>query len=415
MTKKKPLQLFEAYGIELEYMIVDRDTLDVRPIADEVFKALTGGYNGTAPMGPVTWSNELALHVLELKCSEPVDDLVQLNKDCQQAIGEMNVLLATFNAKLMPTAAHPWMDPEKESFRWLHDNAEIYEAYDRIFNCKGHGWSNLQSVHINLPFSGDEQFARLHTAIRLLLPVLPALSASSPIIEGEFSGFLDKRLDYYQKNQQLIPSLCGRVIPDVMLSEKDYQQLIYHPIEKDIAPHDPDNILEAVWLNSRGAIARFDRGAIEIRIIDIQECPAADLAISALVIAFLKMLVEGDQVPLEAQQSLTTQSLYDIFQKVIKLGEDAVIRDQLYLNTLGIETEKGLITAGDLWKQIHARLLDIYPDLLAPWQHQLDMILDNGTLASRMVNCHKEDPEQLKAMFSQLADCLSNNSSFNGC
>jgi hypothetical protein len=27
------------------------------------------------------------------------------------------------------------------------------------------------------------------------------------------------------------------------------------------------------FANSRGAIARFDRGAIEIRVIDIQECP----------------------------------------------------------------------------------------------------------------------------------------------
>ena len=28
--------LFEVYGVEVEYMIVDRDTLAVRPVADEV-------------------------------------------------------------------------------------------------------------------------------------------------------------------------------------------------------------------------------------------------------------------------------------------------------------------------------------------------------------------------------------------
>lgn len=31
------LHLFEAFGIELEYMIVDQDTLDVKPIADQLF------------------------------------------------------------------------------------------------------------------------------------------------------------------------------------------------------------------------------------------------------------------------------------------------------------------------------------------------------------------------------------------
>ena len=50
----------------------------------------------------------------------------------------------------------------------------MYEAYDRIFDCRGHGWANLQAVHLNLPFSGDEEFGRLHAAIRLVLPIMPA-------------------------------------------------------------------------------------------------------------------------------------------------------------------------------------------------------------------------------------------------
>ena len=36
---------------------------------------------------------------------------------------------------------------------------------------------------LNLPFSSDEEFGRLHAAIRLLLPLLPALAASSPLVE----------------------------------------------------------------------------------------------------------------------------------------------------------------------------------------------------------------------------------------
>ena len=36
------LHLFEGYGIELEYMIVDRESLAVRPIADRVLEAAAG-------------------------------------------------------------------------------------------------------------------------------------------------------------------------------------------------------------------------------------------------------------------------------------------------------------------------------------------------------------------------------------
>ena len=85
-------------------------------------------------------------------------------------------------AILLPTAMHPWMDPHTETLLWPHGNRDIYHTYNRIFNCQGHGWSNLQSVHVNLAFKGDEEFGRLHGAIRLLLPLLPALAITSPCL-----------------------------------------------------------------------------------------------------------------------------------------------------------------------------------------------------------------------------------------
>jgi carboxylate-amine ligase len=416
MNKVSRLHLFDAFGIELEYMIVDIETLNVKPIADEVFKALTGEYVGEVNLGSVSWSNELALHVLELKCSVPTKDLVQLSQDFQDAVEQMNELLSSFNARLMPSAAHPWMNPETESFKWTHDNGEIYEAYDRIFDCKGHGWSNLQSTHINLPFCDDEEFAKLHAAIRLVLPLLPALSASSPIIGGKATGFLDKRLDYYQNNQKLIPSLTGQVIPEAVFTKSTYRKYIYSQIEQDIAPYDHDDILDPVWLNSRGAIARFDRGAIEIRIIDIQECPSADMAIANLVIAFLQMLVEEKTLSTEAQQEFKTEELYTTFKNVIRHGEHAVILNKPYLKAFGFDQNEE-ITASDFWKKMYHKLLNLYPERLAPWENQIHMILEQGTLASRVLASvnNNYDHSNLKMVYRELTDCLENNEMFDPC
>ena len=44
MSQPSRLHLFQAYGIELEYMIVDKDTLAVRPITDELLKHELGQY-----------------------------------------------------------------------------------------------------------------------------------------------------------------------------------------------------------------------------------------------------------------------------------------------------------------------------------------------------------------------------------
>jgi len=407
------LGLFQAYGIELEYMIVDRDTLNVRPIADQLLQLAAGKITNEFVNGPVTWSNELVMHVIELKCTQPTADLVQLCRDFADNVRRINELLSSFNARLMPGAAHPWMDPLSETQLWPHGNREIYQTYDRIFNCQGHGWSNLQSTHLNLPFANDQEFARLHAAIRILMPIMPALTASSPILNGAVTGLQDTRLNYYQHNQRKIPVLTGRVIPERAFSQSAYQKLIYGPIEEAIAPHDPDQLLEAVWLNSRGAIARFDRGAIEIRILDIQESPVADLALLNLIILTLRLLVEEKLCSWEVQERWEVEPLYAIFQEVVREGEQSRITDQAYLQMLGY-TATAATTTSQLWQHLYQTIRDTFPQALVPWQHTLDKALNEGTLSRRLLR-HLDQiysPANLKLVYSELCDCLHENDTF---
>ena len=59
-------------------------------------------------------------------------------------------------------------------------------------------------------------------------------------------------------------------------------RLFLNLLKKPLNHYDTKKILDHHFLNSRGAIARFDRNAIEIRLVDIQECPKADIAICVL-------------------------------------------------------------------------------------------------------------------------------------
>ena len=74
----KPLGLFDAYGVELEYMLVDAETLDVAPTADELLEAAAGEHTDEFENGPIAWNNELALHVIEFKCNGPRPSLAGL-------------------------------------------------------------------------------------------------------------------------------------------------------------------------------------------------------------------------------------------------------------------------------------------------------------------------------------------------
>ena len=53
------LHLFEAVGVELEYMIVDADRLDVSPITDRLFEQVAGEIVSDVEHDDIDWSNEL--------------------------------------------------------------------------------------------------------------------------------------------------------------------------------------------------------------------------------------------------------------------------------------------------------------------------------------------------------------------
>jgi len=158
------LGLFEAWGVELEYMLVSQKSLDVLPICDQLLTAEAGQLTADVHRGAIDWSNELVLHVVELKTAAPAPQLQGLAATFTTEVQHINKLLQPLHARLMPSAMHPWMDPIREMRLWPHDSSVVYQAFNRIFDCRGHGWANLQSVHLNLPFRDDHQFARLHAA-----------------------------------------------------------------------------------------------------------------------------------------------------------------------------------------------------------------------------------------------------------
>lgn len=408
--KASPYHLFQGYGIELEYMLVNKDTLEVMPVADDLLKYELGEIGSDFENGMITWSNELVLHVIELKSTKPENDLDALEKAFTRNISRINTILDEWNAMLMPSAAHPFMDPFKETRLWPHDNNEVYELYNTIFNCSGHGWSNLQSTHLNLPFTDDEEFAKLHASIRLLLPLLPVLCASSPLLDSKLTGMFDTRLHYYKANQSKIPCITGLVIPEAVFSYDDYKRQIYSKIEKDILEFNRENILDPVWVNSRGAIARFDRGSIEIRIMDIQECPAADLAIVNTVVKLLKALVEEKFCSLNNQMKMDTQMLSGMLDQIAIHGGQTRIENSAYLTAFGLSSP---VTAKALWKYLLSNIpANTYYDKKS--REIIHTVLDHGSLAERIIRSLNEDHslENIKIIYRQLSKCLSENTMF---
>jgi gamma-glutamyl:cysteine ligase YbdK (ATP-grasp superfamily) len=409
------LRLFDGYGIELEYMIADRETLAVRPLSDVALTELNGGVLANeVEVGDLAWSNELVMHVLELKTNGPAPSLTGLADRFLGSIDQMNGILARKGAMLVPTAMHPLMRPETDTKLWPHDDAAVYEAYNRIFGCKGHGWSNLQSIHINLPFFDDREFGQLHAAIRLVLPILPALAASSPVFEGRVSGFADSRLDFYRGNQRAVPSITGLVIPERAFTRQEYHERIFARTFRDIAPHDPEGILQFEWLNSRGAIARFDRNAIEIRVLDIQESPRQDLAVIAAVVSAVQAHVNERWLKGPVQREWAETALRPIFDACVKDGSDARIADPAFLAAYG--RPGAPVTAGALWQGIVGDLMAAGSYPLTPLREDVEALVAGGCLAKRIVKALGPAPStaRIVEVYKRLAQILAAGGRFDG-
>ena len=404
MTGRFTIPAFSAYGLELEYMIVDRTSLAVRPLADRLLQAFAGGPAASVAHGPLGWSNELVRHVIEVKNVEPTPALDALAKALQQEVARANVELVALDAQLMPTGMHPSMDPRVETELWTQDASEIYAAYDRIFGCRQHGFANLQSMHINLPFAGDAEFERLHAAVRLVLPFIPALAASSPLADGKLSGFLDYRLEVYRTNAGALSTIAGDIVPDTATGRAQYTEDVFAPMYREIEPHDPDGVLRHEWLNSRGAIPRFDRSAIEIRVADTQECPEADVAIAAVVTEVVHALYRGRWSSLGKQQSIPTPTLVAQLHDTIRRAEGAVVADRALLRVLGLRRES--CTARDVWAY-WVGAIDRRKQ--AWWRPAIDWILAEGTLATRIVRAVNGNyhPDRIRQVYSDLCRCLA--------
>ncbi len=406
------LDAFSAYGIELEYMLVDAQSLDVRPIADTVLpeaRALAAA--SATDKAKLDWSNELALHVIELKNICP-GDLSDLPAAFQHQIDQLDVYLSNLGASLLPTGMHPWMNPEQETQLWPHDQDAIYATYNRLFNCKRHAWGNVQSMHVNLPFADDQQFEKLLAAVRLLLPLLPAIAASSPLADGAHSGHMDYRMHVYRGQSPSLPSIVGAIVPEVVHSRSEVETCVLEPMYTEIEPADPEHRLRYEWLNARGAIPRFDRNAVEIRVMDMQECPQADVALAALAVDLVHLLYREDICELAAQQAVETATLSRLLSVCAKDADLALIDDAHYLAVLAFPGVR--CSAQELWYHLSETLLNAGAAHLPLWQTQLQFILQHGPLARRILRAVQGESTKpaLHAVDSQIAGRLRRGQRF---
>lgn len=403
--------LHTPLGIEIESAVVHEDSLTVLSNVDKILSKAYGSATTDWINGPITWSNELVNHVIEFKVTKPEVLSDELARKFHTSMNHFSSIADTFDGAVLPTGMHPTMIPTSQTQIWPGKYHEHYMTYHKLFNCFTHGFANLQSVHINIPFNTEEDFGRLLASIRIVLPLIPALAASSPILEGKNTGYIDNRLEVYRTNQKKVTSITGLIIPEQIFDYASYKKEILEKMYKDIAPYDTNSILQTEQLNSRGCIARFDRNTLEIRLIDAQENPNSDIAIASAVVFLVNAVLHETWASYETQKKIATDELYDLLSTTIKTGERTLITNKEYLEQFGIQSA---CTAQELLTNILQVHIQEQQNSNPSLCEVLKGNLENGPLARRILARLPKDPSQkdLLLVYKELASNFRNNTSF---
>jgi carboxylate-amine ligase len=248
-------------GLEEEFAILDAGSLDLVPRFEELRDAAPALDTGLAE----SISGELISSEIEIRSGrgEDLGDALARQRELRRRLFE---LAGCHGVVLGSTGTHPWADYREQPNIETDHYRRVVEGLQYVARR-----NNTFSLHVHVGVRDIERAVRTCDRLRPVLPLLLAVSANSPYIDGLDSGLHSARSQIFTKS---FPR-CG--IPDAYGSWGAYHDYI------DVLQR-TGSIVEytQVWWSVR---PHFSFGTVEVRICDAQSTAQEADAIAALCVA----------------------------------------------------------------------------------------------------------------------------------
>ena len=247
-------------GVEEEFSILDPHTLELVPRFEELRDAaqaermLAEGVTG-----------ELISSEIEI-ISGVGDDLHDALARQRERRKSLFALAGAHGVALGATGTHPWADYREQPIIDTEHYRRVEEGLKYV------AWrNNTFSLHVHLGVRGVDRAVRVCDRLRPVLPLLLALSANSPYLDGLDTGLHSARTQSFTKS---FPR-CG--VPDPFGGWRAYREYIEFL-------RDTHSIVEftQVWWSVR---PHFSFGTVEVRICDAQATAQESEALAAMMVA----------------------------------------------------------------------------------------------------------------------------------
>ena len=311
MKQENPIQ-FQAsqpfsLGVEIELQIVDRNDLNLSPKAPEILAMVP-------PKIQERIKPEFIQSMIEVN-TEVCSNMDQVKESLTHLIKQAEQIADANNCLLFATSLHPFA---RSSDQVLSPHPRYSRIMDEL-QIVGRRFIT-QGLHVHIGMDNHEDAIRVCDNIRLFMPILLALTCSSPYYEGIDTGLHSYRAKLFEA----LP-LAG--MPDELGSWDQYIEMVTLLTNTGIISEVRD-----LWWDVR---PHPDFGTIEIRICDLPSSFNEILAIVALIQGLVVNLTESDkhlnpnmQVLKSnkwqaARYGLEGRFVYPLLQKKISMREAA--------------------------------------------------------------------------------------------
>jgi carboxylate-amine ligase len=247
-------------GLEEEFAVLDPQDLGLVPRFEELRAA-----SSADPVLAESIAGELISSEIEIRSGRG-EDLAAALAAQRDRRRRLFALAAERGVALGATATHPWSD-------YREQHIIETEHYRRVeHGLKYVAWrNNTFSLHVHVGIRGAERAVLVCDRLRPVLPLLLAVSANSPFLDGRDSGLHSARTQIFTKS---FPR-CG--VPDAFGSWDAFARYIEFLVQTR-------SIVEytQVWWSIR---PHFSFGTIEVRICDAQSTAAESEGLASLIVA----------------------------------------------------------------------------------------------------------------------------------
>ena len=247
-------------GLEEEFALLDPSELGLVQRFEELQEAAR-----TDPVLSESISSELISSEIEIRSgrTESMTAAIAAQRERRR---RLFALAAELGVALGSTGTHPWSD-----YRDQHIiESEHYRRVEQ--GLKYVAWrNNTFSLHVHVGVRGPDRAVLVCDRLRAVLPLLLAISASSPFLDGRDSGLHSARTQIFTKS---FPR-CG--VPDAFGGWEAFADYIGLLVRTR-------SIVEytQVWWSIR---PHFAFGTVEVRICDSQITAAESEALASLIVA----------------------------------------------------------------------------------------------------------------------------------